>query len=147
MTETKQRRVQKQHQVLLRGLKWSHLAIHTSSSGSAPFVNMKTITQSTTIDHRLRSKPSDCASVYVLIHADADIILSLFIFGLIWLQFHKESAHSPKTFQQHYRSAAHIHTAASIQAHKGYRLAKKPGSQNLCVCTVYVQVSLAACHC
>lgn len=30
----------------MRGLKWSHLAIHMCSSGSAPLVNMKTITQS-----------------------------------------------------------------------------------------------------
>lgn len=62
-TKIKQRRVQKQHQVPVRGLEWSHLAIHTGSLGSAPFVNMKTITQSTTIDHGLRSKLSDCASV------------------------------------------------------------------------------------
>lgn len=74
-TETEQRRVSKQHRVPLRGPECSHLAIHTSSSGSTPLANTKTIAQSTGIDQRLRSKP-----VKVLIHADADIIWFLFIF-------------------------------------------------------------------
>lgn len=72
--------MQKQHRVPLRGPEWSHLAIHTGSSGSAPLANMKTIAQSTGIDQRRRSKPSECAGVKVLIHADADIIWFLFIF-------------------------------------------------------------------
>lgn len=69
-------------------LEWSHLAIHTSSSGSAPLANMKTMAQSTGIDQRRRSKPSECAGVKALIHAD--IIWFLFIFCFLQPQFNKE---------------------------------------------------------
>lgn len=69
-------------------LEWSHLAIHTSSSGSAPPANTKTMAQSTGIDQRRRAKPSECAGVKALIHAD--IIWFLFIFCFLQPQFNKE---------------------------------------------------------
>lgn len=94
-------------------LEWSHLAIHTDSSGSARLVNRKTITQ---------SKPSisGWGPDQVIVHLyEYRLMLmltlcSLYSYSTSYNQsdFNKESRHISETFQQHYRWAAHKHAAA-----------------------------------